>query len=313
MKFVIIILCILIIYYIYYSINCSSKLINLINPCNYSISSIDLIKEEQKIDLTKLFLKEIKASAKVFRILKNIKKIINKNLVYSIKKKDFVYRLELYLYGKEIDPKDYSITNKSKFLDDVKKILKYFNHNFSNKLNKIINDKNITITSFDLDLDGNFNDRIHLYMMSSDKKDEIINHVEFIKNSHYTLDYDLRKDTFEYESFFTRLFNLNELETVLDYYKNIKGYKIDIKYIFDEIYKINPSVNYIMFHYKYYNNSIGIYFVNNDVKIMNKFFKLYNYPFEINERTYKDFNFDIGINYIIDDNKINSSGFFDFI
>jgi hypothetical protein len=127
---------------------------------------------------------------------------------------------------------------------------------------------------------GNFNNKIHLYVRSK-KDDEITNHINFIKTSNYTLDYDIIKDTIEDESFFTRINNFEELKIILNYYKNIKGYKINIDYFINELLKINSKSINLMFHYKFYNNSIGIYFINNDINIVNNFLKIYNYPIKI--------------------------------
>jgi hypoxanthine phosphoribosyltransferase len=246
------------------------------------------------------------------KILKDIKTKINKNLVYGIKNKDNNYRIEIYLYGKEPNELNYQNKNNNKFINDVNKLLQYFNHNIENKINKIFNDRNVILVSFDIDLQGNFNNKIHLYVKSN-IDDEIINHINFIKTSNYTLDYDIIKDTIEDESFFTRINNFEELKTVLNYYKNIKGYKINIDYFMKELLKINAKSTNLMFHYKFYNNSIGIYFIDNHINIVNNFLKIYDYPFKIDESIYKKLKLDIAINYIINENRINGTGFSDFI
>lgn len=289
----------------------NTKLIKIINPSDYILTN-DLIDERNKYDLTKYMLKNINASSKVYKILKDIKTKINKNLVYGIKNKDNNYRIEIYLYGKESNELNYQNKNNNKFINDVNKLLQYFNHNIENKINKIFNDHNVILVSFDIDLQGNFNNKIHLYVKSN-IDDEIINHINFIKTSNYTLDYDIIKDTIEDESFFTRINNFEELKTVLNYYKNIKGYKINIEYFMKELLKINAKSTNLMFHYKFYNNSIGIYFIDNHISIVNNFLKIYNYPFKIDESIYKNLKLDIAINYIINENRINGTGFSDFI
>jgi cell fate (sporulation/competence/biofilm development) regulator YmcA (YheA/YmcA/DUF963 family) len=183
----------------------NTKLIKMINPSDYILTN-DLIDERDKYDLTKNMLKNINASSKVYKILKDIKTKINKNLVYGIKNKDNNYRIEIYLYGKEPNELNYQNKNNNKFINDVNKLLQYFNHNIENKINKIFNDRNVILVSFDIDLQGNFNNKIHLYVKSN-IDDEIINHINFIKTSNYTLDYDIIKDTIEDESFFTRINN----------------------------------------------------------------------------------------------------------
>jgi hypothetical protein len=289
----------------------NTKLIKMINPSDYILTN-DLIDERDKYDLTKNMLKNINASSKVYKILKDIKTKINKNLVYGIKNKDNNYRIEIYLYGKEPNELNYQNKNNNKFINDVNKLLQYFNHNIENKINKIFNDRNVILVSFDIDLQGNFNNKIHLYVKSN-IDDEIINHINFIKTSNYTLDYDIIKDTIEDESFFTRINNFEELKTVLNYYKNIKGYKINIDYFMKELLKINAKSTNLMFHYKFYNNSIGIYFIDNHINIVNNFLKIYDYPFKIDESIYKKLKLDIAINYIINENRINGTGFSDFI
>jgi hypothetical protein len=271
-----------------------------------------MINEEYKIDLTKNILKNINASPKVYEILQDIKTKINKNLVYGIKKKDNNYRIELYLYGKEINENNNLNNNNNKFIKDLDKLLQYFNHNIKYKIIKIFNDYNIILVSFDIDLNGEFNNKIHLYIIPN-KKDEISNHVKFIESVSYTLDYDIIKNTIEYESLFTRINSIEQLKIILNYYKNIKGYEINIDYFINELLKINPKSTNLMFHFKYYNNSIGIYFIDNDINIVNNFLKIYNYPIKMDENIYKNFKQDIGINYIINENKINGTGFFDFI
>jgi hypothetical protein len=289
----------------------NTKLIKMINPSDYILTN-DLIDERDKYDLTKNMLKNINASSKVYKILKDIKTKINKNLVYGIKNKDNNYRIEIYLYGKEPNELNYQNKNNNKFINDVNKLLQYFNHNIENKINKIFNDRNVILVSFDIDLQGNFNNKIHLYVKSN-IDDEIINHINFIKTSNYTLDYDIIKDTIEDESFFTRINNFEELKTVLNYYKNIKGYKINIDYFMKELLKINAKSTNLMFHYKFYNNSIGIYFIDNHINIVNNFLKIYDYPFKIDESIYKKLKLDIAINYIINENRINGTGISDFI
>ena len=149
--------------------------------------------------------------------------------------------------------------------------------------------------------------------VKSNIDDEIINYINFIKTSNYTLDYDIVKDTIEDESFFTRVNNFEELKIVLNYYKNIKGYKINIDYFIKELLKINSKSENLMFHYKFYNNSIGIYFIDNELNVVNNFLKLYNYSIKIDENIYKNLKLDIAINYIINENRINGTGFSDFI
>lgn len=289
----------------------NTKLIKIINPSDYILTN-DLINERDKYDLTKNMLKNINASSKVYKILKDIKTKINKNLVYGIKNKDNNYRIEIYLYGKEPNELNYQNKNNNKFINDVNKLLQYFNHNIENKINKIFNVHNVILVSFDIDLQGNFNNKIHLYVKSN-IDDEIINYINFIKTSNYTLDYDIVKDTIEDESFFTRVNNFEELKIVLNYYKNIKGYKINIDYFIKELLKINSKSENLMFHYKFYNNSIGIYFIDNELNVVNNFLKLYNYSIKIDENIYKNLKLDIAINYIINENRINGTGFSDFI
>ena len=293
------------------SIKNNNKLINIIIPCDYMLLN-NFIEEKDKNDLTKNMLKNINASPKIYRILQDIKMKINKNLVYGIKKKDNNYRIEFYLYGSEINQLNYIHMDKNKFINDINILLQYFNHNIKDKIIKIFNDYNVILVSFDIDIKGNFNNNLHLYIKSKEN-DEITNHIDFIRTSNYTLDYNIIKDKIEYESFFTRINNFEQLKIVLNYYKNIKGYNIDIDYFINELLKINSKSKNLMFHYKFYNNSIGIYFINNEINVVNNFLKIYNYPIKIDENIYKNLKLDIAINYIINENRINGTGFSDFI
>ena len=78
----------------------NSKNINyIISPCHYKI--IKNIDYYDKFITTKILLNNININDRIFNLYKDIKKKINKNIVYGIKKKDNIYRLELYIYRKD--------------------------------------------------------------------------------------------------------------------------------------------------------------------------------------------------------------------
>ena len=293
------------------SIEKSKKMINIINPSDYIINENKFIPLEDKYNLTKYMLEQINASSKVYTILQNIKEITNKNVVYGLKKKDDLYRIEVYLYSKNTNQTNYNNVNLQQFKRDINNILKIFNINKEENISKLIDTYHVILVSFDIDLNGNFNDKLHLYTKSKDK-DAIHKKLDFIESSNYTIDYDININKIKLESFFTRVNTFRELKEILEYYK-LNGDNINVEDFIKELKDINSLSRNIMMHYKYYNNSIGIYFINNDISITNKFLLKYNYPIQIDEEIYKDLKTDVVINYSIPENRINGTGFSDFI
>ena len=79
-----------------------------------------------------------------------------------------------------------------------------------------------------------------------------------------------------------------------------------------ELKEISPNPTNMMFHHKYHNNSIGIYLMENDNNILERFLDRYNYKIAFEKESSKDLIFDIGINYDLNEDKIISTGFFDY-
>jgi hypothetical protein len=77
---------------------------------------------------------------------------------------------------------------------------------------------------------------------------------------------------------------------------------------------INENPGSIMFHFKYYNNNVGFYLINNNHECLDKFLKKYNYKkLYSNKEKMKDLSFDIAFNYNILSKKISSTGFSDYM
>jgi hypothetical protein len=156
----------------------------------------------------------------------------------------------------------------------------------------------IFVCSFDIDLEKPyFNNKLHFYILTIDKK-------------FFTIEYDIITKKYIYESFFVKLKNYKELEKYLINFEETK-INCDVKKIISELEKINNSIDSIMFHYKYYNHSLGFYLLNNDNNKLHSFLQQFNY-FNVNKDDFNDFSFDIGINYSTKDCKIISTGFFDY-
>jgi len=77
---------------------------------------------------------------------------------------------------------------------------------------------------------------------------------------------------------------------------------------------INENPHSIMFHYKYYNNNIGFYLIDNNYQCLDKFLKKYNYKkLYSNKEKMKDLSFDIAFNYDLINKEISGTGFSDYI
>ena len=66
-----------------------------------------------------------------------------------------------------------------------------------------------------------------------------------------------------------------------------------------------------MFHYKYYNNNIGIYLIQNDYDALKNFLKKYNYNNIINDNM-ELLNYDIAINYDPVKDQVTGTAFSDY-
>jgi hypothetical protein len=239
-------------------------------------------------------LRSIGAKDELINKLKNIRNKTGKNIVYGIKNKDGNYRIEIYLYSKNVDEANYSNVDKDKFKRDLNIILNEFDQKINTNIDNLFNNYNIVIISFDLELtDSSFNNKLHLYVLTK----EI---------TQYTYTYDIDKNEIELESNFNRVKNYDKLEEVLS------NYKLNKNELINELKEIYPNPISIMFHYKYYNNSIGIYLMENNNNILERFLDRYNYKIAFEKETSKDLIFDIGINYDLNEDKIISTGFFDY-
>ncbi len=275
------------------------KINYIINPSDYSI--IDANKQiNNKNELSIEILLNSGCSEKVIQKLFNIKKKIQKNLVYGIKKKGNEYRIEIYLYKKNINNSSHESVSKKDFKEKVKIVLNELDIVYNKNIDNLIETLEIYLISFDLDLvTGNFNDQLHIYLTNEKK--------------YYTTTYDIISNKISYESIFFRLQDYKEIKGVLTNFTMIGLDGHWDKFITD-MKLINENPRSIMFHHKYYNNNIGFYLIDNNYLCLDKFLKKYNYkPLYSNKEKMKDLSFDIAFNYDLINKKISGTGFSDYI
>jgi len=275
------------------------KINYIINPSDYVI--IDFNKHcDNKKELSEEILINAGTSKKVIKKMFNIKKKIKKNLIYGIKKKGDQYRIEIYLYKKNINHSNHFQVSKENFKINLKIILEELGCEYTEKIDSIINNLEIYLISFDIDLvDCSFNNKLHIYLKNEDK--------------YYTATYDIDTNEISYESYFVRIDNYMELKVVLNDFEKI-GFKGDWNKLLEDLKQINPYPNNIMFHYKYYNTNLGFYLIGNNYQSLDKFLKKFNYKqLYANKEKFKDLNFDLAINYDLISNQITGTGFSDYI
>jgi hypothetical protein len=255
---------------------------NIIHPCDYFIHGNKSF--HNKFEHSEKMLRSVGARDELIIKLKNIREKLGKNIVYAIKNKDNNYRIEIYLYSKNITESNYDKVDKTKFRKDINIILNEFNKEYDGNLD------DVALVSFDLELtDSSFNNKLHIY----EAKDG---------TSNYNYTYDLDKKTSELESNFFRIMNYEDLNKKL----------VNKEEFIKELKEISPNPANMMFHHKYHNNSIGIYLMENNNNILERFLDRYNYKIDFEKENSKDLIFDIGINYDLNENKIISTGFFDY-
>jgi hypothetical protein len=286
----------------------NTKIINyIINPSHYRI--INTTNNYNKFLTTEILLNNINVNKNILDLYKNINNKLNKDIVYGIKKKDNNYRLELYLYIRNIN----NNFNDEDFIQKTLLMLSIIDNNIDikkilPKLNKLLNMYNILIFSFDINLDGKlYNDIIHIYV------EEML--------TYYTYEYNIIEDTLTLESKYCSFNSYDELYNFLNNYdKNFvhpdgyTGPKIinNIDNIINELKEIGPECKSINFHHKYYNNSFGLYLINNEFKYLENFFKKYKYKKINDKELFNKLNFDFVINYDYNNSKIIGTGFSDF-
>jgi len=255
---------------------------NIIHPCDYFIHGNKSF--HNKFEHSEKMLRSVGAKDELIIKLKNIREKLGKNIVYAIKNKDNNYRIEIYLYSKNITESNYDKVDKTKFRKDINIILNEFNKEYDGNLD------DVALVSFDLELtDSSFNNKLHIYEAK-------------VGASNYNYTYDLDKKTSELESNFFRIMNYEDLNKKL----------VNKEEFIKELKDISPNPANMMFHHKYHNNSIGIYLMENNNNILERFLDRYNYKIDFEKETSKDLIFDIGINYDLNENKIISTGFFDY-
>jgi hypothetical protein len=230
----------------------------------------------------------------------DIKKKIKKNLIYEIKKKGDQYRIEIYLYKKNINHSNHTQVNKEVFKMNLKIILEELGCKYNEKIDSIINNLEIYLISFDINLvDFSFNKKLHIYLKNAD--------------NYYTASYDIDNNEISYESYFVRVENYIELKVVLNDFRKI-GFKGDWDKLLEDFKKFSPHPNNIIFHYKYNNTNLRFYLIGNNYQNLDKFLKKFNYKqLYANKEKFKDINSDLVINYDLITNQITETGFSDYI
>jgi len=287
-------LIILVLYFIYkfYPSNFKNLDDRVIHPSDYYVFESKTFKN--KFEHSEKMLRSIGAKDQLMNKLKNIRKKIGKNIVYGIKNKDGNYRIEIYLYSKNIDELNYSNVDQDKFKRDLNIILNEFDQKINTNIENLFNNYNIVLISFDLELtDSSFNNKLHLYVITKE-------------NTNYTYTYDIDKNEVILESDFIRVNNYDKLEKVLS------NYKLDKTEFINELKEIYPNPTSMMFHYKYYNNSIGIYLMENTIDSLKFFTEKYNFKNLALDESCKNLLFDLVVNYDLNQGKINGVGFSDY-
>jgi hypothetical protein len=301
----IIIIC-LYLFYIYYNKNEIKKIDYVINPSYYELTNKTC--KYNKFLSTKILLNSINVNKNILDIYKNIHKKINKHTIYGIKKKDNKYRLELYLYRKNINNDE--LDDNNKFIDQILILLLIIDKNINiikikENLNKLFTTYDINIVSFDINLTGKlFNDIMHIYVYDNTYEYYLINNIVKLESKYCTFN--------NYNELYTFLFNYNKSESFIHPTGYIKPIiNCNINNIINELKEIAPECKKIIFHHKYYNNNFGVYLINNKFKYLEAFLKKYNYKEITNKKEFKELNFDLVINYDYNGYS-NSNGFSDF-
>lgn len=296
-------LIILVLYVIYKLYNSNNKLYSsknklfssedsVIHPSDYYVLESRTFKN--KFEHSEKMLRSIGAKDELINKLKNIRNKTGKNIVYGIKNKDGNYRIEIYLYSKNVDEANYSDVDQDKFKRDLNIILNEFDQKINTNIENLFNNYHIVLISFDLELkDSSFNNKLHLYVLSKE-------------TTQYTYTYDIDKNEVILESHFNRVKDYDKLEKVLS------NYKLNKTELINELKEIYPNPISMMFHYKYYNNSIGIYLMENTIDSLKFFTEKYNFKNLALDESCKNLLFDLVINYDLNQGKINGVGFSDY-
>lgn len=283
-----------------------------INPSDYVVITKNKIND--KTVYTEEMLKNLGASELLLNKIRAIKSKIKKPIVLGIKKKDDKYRLEIYLYSKEIYDYDFSFVNKNKFKDNLKIILEELGSNYKDNIDNILSNLDVMLISFDIEIKkGTFNNILHLYVKIDDDKDNPKENKELtFDKKFYTMEFNIDTNEISYESYFARLFDYTELKNVLKNLEDI-GFDCDIDKLVNDLFEISKKPVSIMFHYKYYNNSIGIYLIGNDYDSLLRFFEKFGYKKLYNNiNDIKDLSFDLAVNYDLITCNVLGTAFADF-
>lgn len=246
-----------------------------------------------KFNTTIKFFKYLGINEELINKLINIRKLIDKNIIYAIKNKDGDYKMELHLYSKNVNDIGHNIDYK-KFKKDIGIILNEFDKEYNDDLDKKLDENTTHIISFDLDIKNVLlNDKIILYFKENETKENVsyafnLENSEFILNSKFN--------------------GIKDYDTLSE---KLVEYKID-KELINELKEINEKP-VIVLHNKNLTNNIDIYLLSNDADIFENFLKKYNYKnIVFDKEENKLLKFDIAINYNSAEKKIESTAFFDY-
>ena len=276
----------------------------IILPCEYDIKKI--VEPYDKFGITKQFLKNIEQNSLFIDLITDIYSI-NKHIVYAIKKKNDKYRFEFYLISKDIYNGEEEKDKFKVIIIEIMEIFKkyaFFNFDYKNIFN-ILEKHNSNLLSFDLDFFyPYFNNKLHIYSHNK------------IEDDYFDLEYDLKTNKEHIESTYNKYYSYDEIDKkplnkiLNDKYTKIYN-SLDVDLLISKLKKIYNKPKYIMLHHKFNNKTLGIMLLRANYSVLQNLIEEFHYNINIDNINEKLI-FDIGLNYDPINNKIVSTGFYDF-
>lgn len=303
--FIILILIILLISVPIYCImiNKENKYTLIIGPSDYYY----ITKINKYYNMYKLYinlLKELNINTKINNnLLYKIRKIYNKPIIYCIKKKNDVYRSELYFYHKLLLP--YNSPNSENIKISKKNMINIINLIKNNDYIETIN--NIyklfdSIHLFSIDIDNI--DKIDIYTLVNIGLEQ--NNKKMIVYHPGAVSYDLITNNVLIKTVYFSYSTYKDLqESLLKEFG--KKFETNINNILKDMNEIAINPKRIIYHYKF--NKIGIYLLGVNYDSFTFFIKKYNYLNAFNDEVYKYLTYDIVINYDIINFTLTETGY----